>query len=366
MNTKKVVGTIIAAAVVIGISGFLYISSNPKAKPDLNNTAMSPGMVLEFKVTREDMSSTVEVKGKSSYLKETFIFAPFSGNILEWKVAEGTQVKKGDLLYSLDAAPLRSEIDQLQANLRKQSLEAELNSFRLAGDQVSAGSSGTGISEADARARYADAESRKIQDQLNAVNQETIKVQLKQKHAKAAQAEFLAPEDGIFLYEDSAKIPQSVEESVRIGKIVDLTKLQLVSTVGEFDVFQIKPGMPVIVSVDALKQTKLQGIVEKVSKFAKSGTDQGTGSAQFELTISLEAHEQLIAGLSLSGTIETEKKQGVLVVPTLAIQYEKEDTYVMLQTPQGVTKQMIEIGMETAEKTEVLKGLNEGDTVVLQ
>ncbi|MNI25867.1 HlyD family secretion protein [compost metagenome] len=124
--------------------------------------------------------------------------------------------------------------------------------------------------------------------------------------------------------------------------------------------------MSVIVSVDALKQTKLKGKVEKVSKFAKSGTDQGTASAQFEVTISLEPHEQLIAGLSLSGTVETEKKQGTLVVPTLAVQYEKEEVYVMLQTPQGAQKQIIEIGMETAEKTEVLKGLNEGDTVILQ
>ena len=38
----------------------------------------------------------------------------------------------------------------------------------------------------------------------------------------------------------------------------------------------------------------------------------------------------------------------------------------MLQTAQGVERRDIEIGLETPEKTEVLKGLNEGDTVVLQ
>lgn len=144
------------------------------------------------------------------------------------------------------------------------------------------------------------------------------------------------------------------------------SKLQLVCTVGEFDVYKIKPDMPVEVKVDALKQMKLQGKVEKVSRFAKSGTDQGTGAAQFEVTISLEPNEKLIAGLSLTGTIETEKKQGAIVVPTLAVMREKDAYYVMLQTSQGAERRDIEIGMETPEKTEVLKGLNVGDTVVLQ
>ncbi|KRE48243.1 efflux RND transporter periplasmic adaptor subunit [Paenibacillus sp. Soil724D2] len=365
MRKKKTWMLILTAVIVCGISSILYISSHPNQMNPKNADAGAAFNALQFKVTKEDLVNSIEVKGKSSYEKETRVYAPFTGEIKAWHITDGAQVKKGQQLFELDATPLRSEIAALQSNLKKQKLEADLANFKAAGpagDTVAAGA----VSEDDARQRFAASEGRKIQEQLNAVNDQSIQLQLAKKQEKVEQASFVAPENGIFLFEDSSKIPKSVEESVRIGKIVDLTKLQLVCTVGEFDVFRIKPDMLVQVKVDALKQKKLQGKVEKVSKFAKSGTEQGTSSAQFEVTISLEPNEQLIAGLSLSGTIETDKKPQTIVVPTLAVLHEKEVYYVMLQTAQGVERREIEIGLETPEKTEVLKGLNEGDTVVLQ
>ncbi|NEW08749.1 efflux RND transporter periplasmic adaptor subunit [Paenibacillus sp. SYP-B3998] len=366
MKKKKTWGLIAAVVVVCGISGILYLSSHPKQTRNLDANGAA-NSALQFKVTQEDLVNSVEVKGKSAYQKETRIYAPFNGEIKKWNVVEGSQIKKGELMFELDATPLKSEIANLQTSLKKQKLETDLSNFKAAGSTVDPSLAGaSSVSEAEARLRYAETEGRKIQEQLNGVNNEAIQLQLAKKQEKVGQAAYAAPEDGIFLFEDSAKIPQSVEESVRIGKIVDLSKLKLVCTVSEFDVFRIKPDMGVQVKVDALKQTKLQGKVEKVSKFAKSGTEQGSGSAQFEVTISLEPNDQLIAGLSLSGTIETEKKQGVLVVPTLAVLHEKESYYVMLQTGQGTERREIEIGMETPEKTEVVKGLSVGDTVVLQ
>ncbi|TXK86062.1 efflux RND transporter periplasmic adaptor subunit [Paenibacillus sp. N3.4] len=365
--SKKKTWTIVAAAVAVcGISTLLYISSHPKPAHNPNDSAAAL-KVLQFKVTKEDLVNNIEVKGKSSYQKETRIYAPFSGEIKAWNVTDGAQVKKGDLMFELDATPLKSEIANLQTSLKKQKLEADLANFKAASSSNDAASLSAGaLSENEARQRFADSEGRKIQEQLNSVSNESTQLQLAKKQEKVEQASFIAPENGIFLFEDSSKIPKSVEESVRIGKIVDLTKLQLVCTVGEFDVFRIKPDMLVQVKVDALKQTKLKGKVEKVSKFAKTGTEQGSGSAQFEVTISLEPNDQLIAGLSLSGTIETENRPGAIVVPTLAVMHEKDVYYVMLQTAQGTERRDIEIGLETPEKTEVLKGLNVGDTVVLQ
>jgi len=366
MNKKRTVALVAAAVVVCAISSGLYIMGHQGHKAGDPALAGAAPTTLQFPVTQEDLVSTVEVKGKSSYQKETRVYAPFGGEIRKWNVSEGAQVKQGDLLFELDDTPLRSDISELQTSIRKQSLEAELSRFRASGDAPDSAGVGTGVSETDARQRFANAEERRIQEELGAVNSEAAQLSLHQKQEKIAQAAFKAPEDGIFLFEDSAKIPQLVQDNERIGKIVDLTKLQLVCTVGELDVFRIKPDMAVDVKVDALKQTKLRGKVEKVSKFAKSGTDQGTGAAQFEVTISLEPNEQLIAGLSLSGTIETDKRTAVIVVPTLAVQREKDVYFVMVQTPQGAERRDIEIGLETPEKTEVLQGLKEGETVVLQ
>jgi RND family efflux transporter MFP subunit len=355
----------ILALIIGGLSLFLYIKSHPSAgqKP---NMALNAGSVLRFKVTRENLSNTVEIKGKSSYQKETYINAPFSADVKRWAVSEGTQVKKGDLLFQLDGTALQGEIAQLQADIKKLELDSTLAKFQETKSGKTDSTTTIGTTEEEAKQRFAEAQSRKIQDELNRIQLGNMQTQLEQKLAKLNAARFTAPEDGIFLFEN-VKEPQSVTENQRIGKIVDLTKLQLICSVGEYDIFRIKTGMSVDVKVDALKNVALKGKVEKLSKFAKTTADESNATAaEFEVVISLEPNEQLIAGLSLTGTIETDRKENVLVIPTLAIQRDKEQTFVMVEGSQGPEKRIIETGLETPEKTEVISGLKEDETVVIQ
>ncbi|KPV59050.1 RND transporter, partial [Paenibacillus sp. A3] len=274
----------------------------------------------------------------------------------------------GDVLFRLDDTELRNEIAQLQANAKKQEMDIRLNQFQEKAGIADA--EAEGITETDAKKRFAASESRKMQNEVTQVTLEHTRSQLAEKTKKLQAAGFAAPENGIFLFEGT-KEPKSVKDNERIGKIVDLTKLQLICNVGEYDLFRIKEGMDVEVRVDALKDVKLKGKVERLSKFAKAGTgsseSSNTTAAQFEVTISLEPNERLIAGLSLTASIQTDKKSGALVVPTLTIQRDKDDYYVMVEAADGsLEKRIVKIGLETPEKTEVLSGLNEGESVVLQ
>lgn len=361
MKKKKWIISI-AAALVVGVTGLLFWQSRPadKAKQAATQTTNA----LKFNVTREDLTSSVEVKGKSSYQEETYIHAPFAADVKSWNVKEGQQVKKGDLLFQLVDTSLRNEIADLQASARKLELDIRLGEFQAT---IGSGDASAGISEADAKQRFAQNESRKIQEEINRLNLEHVRTQLNEKNEKLGSARFTAPEDGIFLF-DSTKEPKSVKESERVGKIVDLTKLQLICTVGEYDLFRLREGLPAEVRVDALKDLKLQGKVERLSKFAKSAGDASSGSAaQFEVVISLEPNERLIAGLSLTASIQTDKKSGVLVIPTLSVQRDKDEYYVMMETETGATeRRAVKIGVETPEKTEIVSGLQEGDTVVIQ
>ncbi|NHN31275.1 efflux RND transporter periplasmic adaptor subunit [Paenibacillus agricola] len=356
----------ITLLLVIGITGTLYLLSHPP-KQDQQNGARGLSAIT-FKVTREDLVNTVEVKGKSSYQKETYINAPFSADVQSWGVSEGMQIAKGDNLFQLDDTALRDEIAQIQSNQKKTEIDIRISQFQQEATN-GADPQTAGISETEAKQRYAQSQSKKMQEEINQLNIEHMQTQLAQKQEKRKAAQFNAPENGIFLFEGT-KEPQSVKENERIGKIVDLTKLQLICLVGEYDLFRIKPDMPAEIKVDALRNTVLQGKVEKLSKFAKngnSGDSNSTTAAQFEVIISLEPNDQLIADLSLTATIHADKKPDALVVHTLAIQRDKEQYYVMKDAGQGVAvRQDITIGMETPEKTEILSGLVEGDTVILE
>ncbi|UUZ80009.1 efflux RND transporter periplasmic adaptor subunit [Paenibacillus sp. P26] len=367
--TKKKWIAALTAVIVLGITATLYLQSRPAG--DRNPQAGgSPSGALTFKVVREDLTGTVEVKGKSSYRQETYVNAPFSADVKGWSVTDGAQVKKGDVLFQLDGTAMEDELAQLEVNMKKQESDIQLADFQASIGSTQAASAG--ISETEAKQRFAEAESRRMQQEVNRISLEHSRRQYAQKTEKLKSAVYKAPEDGIFLF-NGTKQPQSLKENERVGKIVDLTKLQLICMVGEYDLFRIKTGMPAQVKVDALKDVKLKGQVERLSKFAKmtSSTDSDTAKnstpAEFEVVITLEPNDQLIADLSLTATIMTESKSGALVVPTLTVQQDKDGYYVMTDNGAGTAQRRdVKIGLQTPEKTEITEGLSEGETVVLQ
>lgn len=359
---KKKIKWLVIGLVLMGISFALYSISRPTKAMD----PMEASQAITFEVTTETLVHTIEVKGKSLYEQETLVYAPFSSKVVSWNVEDGQQVEEGDVLFKLDQTALQNEISQEEAALRKADLEANLKAYMAELDEEGMTISTT---ETERKRALATKEIGRLTQELNDVTLSIQRKTLAEKKALLGKSEYRSPAAGIFLYDTASKRPQAVGDNQYIGKIVDLGKLQFIAFVGEQDVFRIKPDMPVQVKMNAMKDLKLSGKVLRVSKFAKTGTDQNNidQAAQFEVVIALEPNEYLIAGLSLSGQIETDRKQDVTVVPTIAVMREKDSYYVMVDKGNGqFERRDIKIGMETPEKTEVLEGLKKGDTVVLQ
>lgn len=84
---------------------------------------MEPTQAISFPVTQETITSTVQVKGKSQYQEETLVYAPYASKVTAWKVENAGQVKKGDVLFTLDQSTLQNEIATTEAAIRKAQLE---------------------------------------------------------------------------------------------------------------------------------------------------------------------------------------------------------------------------------------------------
>ncbi|MEX1029902.1 MAG: efflux RND transporter periplasmic adaptor subunit [Paenibacillaceae bacterium] len=356
---KKKWWLIILVAAVAAFSVFLFLQSKPSS--DQSSDGSSSLQTLSFPVERKDISNSIEIKGKTSYAEETWIYAPFSSTVKQWHVEEGQSVTKDTVLFELDNGKLHNEISLAEEQLLKQQLISKINEVSSKENTMDTSANET----QQAFERFAKKEEAKLQLQLDKIQLTIAELELNDKKNRLQQSAYTSPKSGIFLFAEQQK-PKSVSQDVALGKIVELTSLQLLCTVTEYDIFRIKEGMEVDIRIDAQRQMKIKGIVEHVSKFAKIGTDQGTTAAQFEVRISLDQNSELIAGLSLTGKIVTDSKKAALVVPTLAVMHEDEQYFVYVATPSGVERKVISIGLETAEKTEVLEGLAEGDTVVLQ
>lgn len=360
---KKTVKWIIIAGIVAAAGYILYINVFKGEEPA---AVVEPPQVISFPVTQETVTSAVQVKGKSKYQEETLVYAPYASKVTKWKVENGGQVKKGDVLFTLDESALKNEIATTEAAIRKAKLEAELNAFVSQQEDNSATPIGT---EAERLKALAAQETARLTDELNQENSAIQERELADKKAKLKTAVYHAPATGIFLYDSSTERPQMVTDNQYIGKIVDLGKLEFIALVGEQDIFRIKQGMKVQVKMTAMKDLTIPGKVTKVSKFATTTTGQNTAGQvpQFEVVISLQPEEHLIGGLSLSGDIETLRKEKATVVSSIAVIHEGDKAFVMLDKGNGqYERKEIKIGIETTEKTEVLTGLKPGDTVVLQ
>ena len=361
---KKSLKWIIIAGIII-TAGYMLYSKFFKDN-EVAELPLEPMQVISFPVTQETVTSSIQVKGRSQYQSETLVYAPFASKVTSWKVENGGQVKKGDVLFNLDQTQLRNEIATAEATNRKTKLEAELNTFISQQEDETAAASAT---EAERLKALAAQEAARLSDELNQVNADILAKELADKKSKLNAAVYHAPANGIFLYDSSSERPQTVTDNQYIGKIVDLNKLEFIALVGEQDIFSIKKGMKVQVKMTAMKDLTLSGEVTEVSKFATTTSGQNTAGQipQFEVVISLQPDEHLIGGLSLSGDIETLRKENAVVVSSIAVVHEGDLAYVMLDKGNGQYERTeIKVGMETTDKTEVLSGLKPGDTVVLQ
>ncbi|MHA7963491.1 efflux RND transporter periplasmic adaptor subunit [Paenibacillus sp. CAU 1782] len=358
---KKKIKWIVIAIILAGISFVLYSMSKPAPATDLALESEA----ITFQVTKETLTQSIQVKGKSLYEQETSIYSPFSSKVTSWKVEDGQQINEGDVLFTLDKTDLNNQITQEEAELRKADLESELQAYIAGIDNETAAMD---MTEENRKKMLANREISRLSKELDNVRKSIQQQGLQQKKQQLKEAEYRSPSTGIFLFDSGAKQARVLGDNQYVGKIVDLDKLQFIALVGEQDVFRIKPGMVVKVTMTAMKEVPLSGTVIHVSKFAKTGTDQNSlnQAAQFEVSISLEPSEYLIAGLSLTGDIQTASNENVLTLPSIAVMRDQSSAYVMLDSGNGeFQRRDIKTGLETSDKTEVLEGLQEGDKVAL-
>lgn len=361
---KKIIKWTIIIA-VLGIAGYWgYGQMKPKAPAE---PVMEEPQIISFPVTEETMVSTVQVKGKSEYGRETNVYAPFEAKVESWNVRNGQQIRKGDVLFSLEQKSIRQQLQQKEAELQKKKLERELKEFTVNQDLDNAS---VGATEAERLKVLADQENARLSSQLDEVNSDIERQVMADLQDKLNKSTHRSPDSGIFLFDSTQQTqPQSVTANQYIGKIVDLNSLRFVAFVGENDVFSIKPGMAVEVKLPSIKDLKLKGKVLEVAKFAETIAQekQTSQTPQFKVIVSLPKNDRLIGGLTLTGDIVTKRKDKAVVVPKMAVMTEGGNSYVMVDKGGGqIERRDIKTGMETLDKIEVVSGLKTGDTVVLQ
>ena len=149
-------------------------------------------------------------------------------------------------------------------------------------------------------------------------------------------------------------------------QLVDTTQIKFQGLVDEIDILKIKTGQKAEISVDAVPGKTYAGRVSFISPYGS----KGTGSVvKFAVTIQLDAADAALkGGLTSTADITINNIANVLLVPLSAITTNASGSFVnVMDSATGqAEKRQVTLGGQNLQFAEVVKGLKEGDKIVIE
>jgi RND family efflux transporter MFP subunit len=356
------------------------------------------------------VGSTGELKAKN----QTEIMAPgpdlqqsgiYSELKIEDLIQEGTVVKAGDYVASIEKNPIISKLSDASLEVDKKTSEYnqarldttltlreardELYNLKFSVEQAKLEKEQSRF-EAPATIRQKEIELEKAiknfqvksENYKTKVRQAITKMQIIQSDLSLAQSKagrlrdvlgkltIMAPKDGMVIYSrtwnGTKKIVGSTVNSwdPSVATLPDLTQMQVVTYINEVDIRKVKVGQYVEIGLDAEPGKKLEGGVRQV---ANVGEQKPNSDAKvFEVVIDvLSKDSELRPAMTTSCKIHAGRFEKTLSVPLEAVHTNKGSSYVYLRSNGKIGRQEIALGAVNETHGLVYKGLKSGDEVFI-
>jgi HlyD family secretion protein len=318
-NSFKKYLFIILILLVLGASFYAYFLSKNKEVVHYNTTS----------ATRGDLLVSVSATGNLEPTNKVDVGIEVSGTILNIYVDYNDKVKKGQILAKLDTTKLESQVNSTQAALnvaKANLLESQINIKDAQRElqraqKLSELTKGKYPSSKDmdaalityerSKAIYAGLVAKEAQaEALLESNQEDLK-----------KAIVLSPIDGVVLNR-AVEVGQSVVANMQIPILFtlaqDLKKMQVVVSVDEADVGEVKKGQEVTFSVDAYPNATFKGRIEQV----RINSVVVNNVVTYETVVAVNNEDlRLLPGMTVSADITTKLIKDALLVPNAALRF---------------------------------------------
>lgn len=161
--------------------------------------------------------------------------------------------------------------------------------------------------------------------------------------------------------------------------IEDNKNLKLSVSIQETDILKLSEGMHAVIKSDALKDTEINGTVQKVINFASASNSgslsetEGMGSSSYSAQIIIEGETPLLLGMNAKAEIVLTEKKDALCVAYDSIFTEDDQQYIYLavedDSEKGMTHKVKKVPVTTGDEgdyyTEISSdSVKEGDLVI--
>lgn len=145
-------------------------------------------------------------------------------------------------------------------------------------------------------------------------------------------------------------------------RVTDLNRLQVDAFVDETDIGNVHVGQTARVTVDAYPDRVFRGRVTKIA----SGATMQQNVVTYDTTVAVENTGGLLKP-DMTATVElvVGERRDVLAVPTEAVKNQGKAQIVYVKNSQKIEPRPVVTGAADESQTEIVRGLREGQTVVL-
>jgi len=216
---------------------------------------------------------------------------------------------------------------------------------------------------------------RAAQDLQKIHDRRELEVALQEASVAAAQAKI----DGeTRRYEDStlkapwngyiASIPVEVGQEIEpfevILTVINSGIVNIEGSVDEIDVLSLRREEPVSVTIDALPDQELEGVITNIS--STSTNEQGVVTFDVDIRVNVPEGVTLQEGLSAVARVATVEERGI-VIPMQSVQFGDQGAFVRREGENGeIVEHPVTLGSGDGFYTIVEDGLVEGDRIVMQ
>ena len=354
---KKVIKYIVLVLIVAVFAGtfvFLYKNSQPEEI-----------RYQELPAQKQDVARSTVLTGKIVPRNEVNIKPQINGIIAEIYKEAGQMVQQGEVIARLTVIPDMNSLSAAQSRVRLS--EINLKQAQTNFDREKALFEKNLISAE---------EYEKTEQQLNqakeeyAASQESLEVirdGVSSKNATSSSTLIRSTITGLIL-DIPVKVGNSViqantlNDGTTVATVANMSDLIFEGQIDETEVGSLYEGMPLTITIGALKDYTFDASLEYISP--KAVENNGANQFKVKAAVKVDSEHVIRSGYSANAQIDLEKATDVLTVPESALEFVKEESYVYKKGQDGTyTKTKVETGLSDGVNIEIKDGLSEGDTV---
>lgn len=326
------------AAIVLVVAGMVFMLASNKKKM-AEETAATVGMdsnvpVQTVKVATEAYNADFASNGTAQAVKELNFVSNTQGRVVKILADKGDKVRQGQVLLKVDSELLEADYQAAKAAYEQMKLDEQRFTRSMEAGGVT-------------------------QQQLDNIRTQLVAAESRMARARRMMedATVKAPIAGTINMR-YVEMGSLIAPNVPLYDIVSDSRLKVTCNVPETKVRLLSEGQKVTATTSTLPGKTFTGTID----FIGVKTDRGLN---YPIEVILDEDEDLLIGMYMKVQFAADGQRAAILVPRKAIVGSAKSADVYTVVNGKACRREVTLGEMVGDRVEVLKGLNDGDEVVV-